>query len=79
MKMFYLFSLFVNWKMKMLNIEKSSTTSLDRKQDGYIYTHTHSFGVQCHRIAPTRLAPSSFAPSRCCLIITITPSGDINT
>lgn len=40
MKMFYLFSLFVNWKMKMLNIEKSSTTSLDRKQDGYTHTHT---------------------------------------
>lgn len=38
MKMFYLFSLFVNWKMKMLNIEKSSTTSLDRKQDGYTHT-----------------------------------------
>lgn len=72
-KMFYLFSLFVNWKMKMLNIQKSETGWI------YIHTHTHSFGVQCHRIAPRRLAPSSFAPSRCCLIITITPSGDINT
>lgn len=34
MKMFYLFSLFVNWKMKMLNIQKSET--------GWIYIHTHT-------------------------------------
>lgn len=39
MKMFYLFSLFVNWKMKMLNIEQYNQP---RQETGQIHTHTHT-------------------------------------